>query len=172
MRLSGLTIVFGAYIVVSAAFMLQVNLWLTSKVGNPFLFRSFWVAALIALAAALVHGFRSRPGIKGIFAVLVIFALAYFLGTRQRYFEEKTHILMYGLLGYLAARDLISAGVIARLRGATAAGGFVILVSACDEVFQGILPYRFGEWGDFITNILGGFLGICLYYAVRKKEAI
>lgn len=159
--LSRLTIGLGVYIVVSAAFMLQVNMWLTARVGNPFLFRSFWVASFIVLIVAVVYAFRARLGAPRILAVLSIFALAYLLGTMQHYFEEKTHILMYGLLGFLAMRDLARAGK---------AASFVVLISALDEGFQWILPYRFGEWNDFITNVLGGVLGIGLYGALKKHD--
>ena len=168
MRLSRLTVGFGVYIVVSAAFMLQVNLWLTGMVGNPFLFRSFWAASLIALIAAVMRAFRARLGAPRILAVVLVFALAYLLGTKQAYFEEKTHILMYGLLGFLAARDLIGAGIGAAVKALAAAAAFVILISTLDEGFQLILPYRFGEWNDFITNILGGLLGISLFLALKR----
>ena len=174
MKLSRLTIGLGVYIVVSAAFMLQINVWLTAKVGNPFLFRSFWAVSVIVLALAAAYAFKARLGAPRIFAVFSVFILAYLLGSVQHYFEEKTHILMYGLLGYLAARDLISVGKAlkpsALPKNMAMAAAFVVLISALDEGFQLILPYRFGEWNDFITNILGGILGISLFLVLKKDR--
>lgn len=173
--LSILTIGYGAYIVVSASFMLQVNMWLTSAVGDPFLARAFWVGASVALAFSAVYALTLRAGAVRLVAVLCIFALAYLVGRWQAYFAEKTHILTYGLLGYLAARDLAGAearagaGGIAGAAGALKAVACVALVSACDETFQLLLPYRFGDLKDFATNIASGALGIALLFALRGE---
>lgn len=88
MKLSRLTIGFGAYIVISASFMLQVNLWLAAKVGTPFLHGCFWAASFIILIAAVAYALRAR----------------------------------------------------------------------------------FGKWNDFITNVLGGILGIGLFLALKKRR--
>ena len=167
--LSPVTVGLGVYIVVSASFMLQVNLWLTAKVGNPFLFRSFWVAALIVLTASIAYAFGMRLGALRILAVISVLALAYVLGLWQTYFEEKTHILMYGLLGFLAAMDLAGSAGTNKLKYITMAVSFVALVSAGDEIFQLILPYRFGDFKDFMTNVLGGALGIAMFLALKRR---
>lgn len=150
--------------------MLQVNLWLTEKFGNPLLYRCFWIAAAVALTVSVVYAFAVRPGILKVFLVIVIFALAYLMGSRQEYFEEKTHILMYGILGYLTARDLTGYGRRINIVDIAISVGFVALISACDEIFQLVLPYRFGEIGDFATNLLSGMLGTALYLALNFRR--
>lgn len=164
-----LTIIIGIYIVISAAFMLQVNMWLTARVGDQLLFGLFRTVSVVVLAVSLAHSVFPRPRALRISAVLLIFGLAYMLGLWQSYFEERTHILMYGLLGYLAARDLTGSYKTARPGLLVKAALFVAFISACDETFQLALPYRFGEIKDFVTNLSGGILGIALFIALRKS---
>jgi len=155
--------------VVSASFMLQVNLWLTSKVGDPLLARAFWAAAIAAATISLAYAAIARPFIIRICAVILIFSLAYILGLWQTYFEERTHILMYGLLGFLAMRDLAGSGKALKFKSIALSMAFTAVISALDEAFQLILPYRFGEMKDFYTNVLGAALGVALFLAVRRR---
>ena len=169
LRLSAITIGWGVYLVVSAAFMLQVNLWLAAMVGYPFLKVCFWAVSLLLLITIIIYALRARLGMLRIGAIFAVFALAYLIGMLQYYFEEKTHILMYGLLGYLAAKDLLSRGRAAKPKDLVMALAFVALVSACDETFQWFLPYRVGEIKDFILNMAGGSLGIALFLVLKGK---
>lgn len=88
--------------------------------------------------------------------------------------EEKIHILEYGLLGRLTTRDLMKGNryVGASLAGARkrqlagrifTAGFFCMTVGMLDEIFQGILPYRFFQWSDVILNTLGAVWGVGLF---------
>jgi VanZ family protein len=166
-RLSKITIGWGVYLVVSASFMLQISEWLTAKVGDPFLAACFWTFSVFILLAVILYAVKARLGILRVCAALSVFALSYLLTTRQEYFAEKTHILSYGLLGYLAARDLIGAGIMRNPKNAVLAISFVALISASDEMFQLVLPYRFGEMKDVITNIVSSALGLCLFVALK-----
>lgn len=167
-RLSKITIGWSIYIIVSASFVLQVNRWLTAKAGAPFITGCFWGASIFMSVAAIVYAFKARLGMLKVFAALSVFVLCYLLSTWQMYFAEKTHILSYGLLGYLAARDLIDAESAPRPRSMALAASFVSLISVADELFQWVLPYRFCEMKDIITNILSGALGIGLFIALRR----
>lgn len=109
-----------------------------------------------------------RLSIRGICAIACIFILGYLFSMWQEYFSEKTHVLTYGLLGYLAMRDLSGEGE--ELKRIAAAVIFVSFISAMDETFQRILPYRYGELKDFITNIISGALGITLFKVVKKQR--
>ena len=170
MKLSKITIGWGIYIVISASFILQINLWLIAKVTDQFLAGSFWVFSVLVMLAALAYALRQRLGVLRLLAALGVFALAYLLATRQAYFAEKTHILSYGLLGYLAARDLVGVNGAERLKGIALVAGFVVVVSLADEVFQWAPPYRFCELNDVMTNIIGGVLGMGLFLALRKRQ--
>jgi len=171
-RLSWITVGWGAYIIVSAAFMLQVNVWLTAAVGDPFLAGCFRTTSVLILIAALAYAFKTRLDALRVCAVLLIFALCYFLGTWQEYFAEKTHILSYGLLGYLVSNDLIAAGKKPAFKNIAMAISFIALVSALDETFQKILPYRVGDIKDFMTNVISGALGMCLFIALKVGKKL
>jgi len=171
-RLSKATIGFGAYIVISAAFMLQVRNWLFGVFGAFLVvncFRSFFI--LVAVSTTL-SAYRRRLGLFKVCAAFSIFVLAYLFAMWQPYFTEKTHVLTYGLLGYLAAGDLVSARRKRQLKNIILAAAFVSLTSALDEIFQRILPYRVGEVRDFITNIISGSFGIglLLIFKTEKKK--
>jgi VanZ family protein len=149
--------------------MLQVNLWLTAKVGDPFLYRCFWAASSAIAAGVVIYAVLRRLGLFKLLGVLAVFLGCYILGESQQYFVERTHILSYGLLGLLAARDMAdSAGALGPSGGALAAG-FVALVSAADEGFQSIIPNRYCQMGDFVTNVTSGALGMALYMAIRAR---
>ena len=75
--------------------------------------------------------------------------------------EEKIHILEYGMLGWLAGRDLIKRG--GKLRGIISACLFTFFIGYLDELFQKVLPYRVFDVRDIVFNGLGGLWGVCLY---------
>ena len=159
-----------AYIVVSASFILQVNLWLSAKLGSQFLAGVFWVFSLLVTLAAVAFAVMFRLGIVRVSAVIGVFALAYLLTTVQAHFAEKTHVISYGLLGLLAARDLTGASGAARLKGAAPVMAFVVFVSLADEIFQWALPYRYFEINDIMTNVVSGALGMGLFLALGKRR--
>jgi len=155
-RLSKITIGLGAYIVVSAAFMLQVRNWLFKVFGDFVVVTSFRLCFILIFLLILKHAFRIRLGLFKILTIASIFVLGYLFSMWQQFFSEKTHILTYGLLGYLATNDLIDTRNNRQFKYIAETVIFVSLVSALDEIFQGILPYRFAELKDFITNIISG----------------
>lgn len=167
-RLSKITIGLAAYIVISAAFMLQVRNWLFKVFGDLVVVTSFRFCFILIFLFTLIYAFRIRISLFKICATASIFILGYFFAMWQPFFSEKTHVLTYGLLGYLATNDLTDARSKPRFKYMAQALIFVSLVSALDEIFQGILPYRYAELKDFITNIMSGVLGIALLFILRK----
>jgi len=75
--------------------------------------------------------------------------------------EEKIHLLEFAVLGWLASRDLIKPG--RKVKGIVFALAFTFTVGILDEVFQGILPYRYFQWCDISFNCAGGLWGVILY---------
>ena len=74
---------------------------------------------------------------------------------------ERIHILEYGLLGWLAGRDLIKTNK--KTKGSILACLMIGMVGILDEVFQAVLPYRYFDMRDIMFNSLGGSWGIVLY---------
>ncbi len=168
-RLSRLTVGLGIYIVISAAFMQQVrdlldNIFGKSNVLN-FVRLSFAVIALLAIWQA----FKIRLSRLRICAISCLSVLAYLFSMWQPYLSERVHVLTYGLLGFLAMKDLIPAKGKLWVKNLILALSFVALISAADEIFQAILPYRVGEIRDFITNIISGVLGMALLLTLKTE---
>ena len=169
-RFSWVTIGYGVYIVVSASFMLQVDEWLEAKVGLFFLSHAFWTAAIFVLVVSIAYALISKPRLRRVSAVILVFALGYLVGMLQKSCAEKVHVLVYGLLGYIASRDILNVKIAVKVKDIAIALGFVALISACDEGFQLILPYRFGDFNDFATNVLSGAVGVGLFLALKKRR--
>jgi VanZ family protein len=169
-RLSKITIGLGAYIVISAAFMLQVRDWLFKVFGDLVIVTSFRLCFILIFLLMLIYAFRIRLGLFKICAIASIFVLGYLFSMWQQFFSEKTHVLTYGLLGYLASKDLVDTRSNSQLKNITLVAIYVSFISALDEIFQGILPYRFAEFKDFITNIISGVMGIALLFTLQNKR--
>lgn len=163
-RLSKITVGWGAYIVVSAAFMLQVRSWLFRVLGDFVVINCFRLCFVLIFIFTVIYAFRMRLSLFRVWAILFIFILGYLLVLWQPYFSEKAHVLTYGLLGYLTSKDLLDTKRKLQFKNIALALCFVSLVSALDEIFQGILPYRVGEIRDFTTNIMSSTLGIGLWF--------
>jgi len=169
-KLSKITIGLGAYIVISAAFMLQVRNWLFKVFGDFVVVTSFRLGFISIFILTLIYAFRIRINLFKICAIVSIFVLGYLFSMWQQYFSEKTHVLTYGLLGYLATNDLVDTKSRLRFKYIALSIIFVSFISAADEIFQAFLPYRFCELKDFITNIISGALGTALFFALKIKS--
>ncbi|MBN1912833.1 MAG: VanZ family protein [Candidatus Omnitrophica bacterium] len=167
--LSALTVGLGLYIIISAAFMLAVRNWLFKVFGDFWVNFSFKASFVFLTSGVMTYAFRIRLGIFRGCLALCIFVLAFLFSMWQPYFSEKTHVLNYGLLGYLSAKDLVTRKTNPALKSVSLSLLFISLISASDEIFQGFLPYRVAELRDFITNIISGFFGASLLFAMNKK---
>ncbi len=104
---------------------------------------------------------RNKPNlIKTSILVLVLLAGPAF-SWRLKLPQERMHILEYGLLGWLAGRDIIKKDK--KIKGTILACLFSISVGLLDEGFQRILPYRVFEMRDMGINVLSGIWGVVLY---------
>ena len=163
------TVGLGIYIVISAAFMLQVRDRLFSLFGGPAVMAVFKTLFVLVAFYALIYAFRKNPGVSRFVIAAAVLIAAYIFSARQPYFSEKSHVLTYGILGYLAARDMAPAKNKIRLKNIAIAAGFICAISALDEGFQGILPYRFAETRDFVTNIISGSMGMAFFSCLPRE---
>lgn len=158
-KFSKLTAGCGAAIVLSAIFMLQVRTGLSRLLGDTVLFRVFQLSFLALVAFTLYYAYQKSLTHSHVLGVVLIFFAAWALAMNLPFFTEQTHVFTYGFLGYLAVRDLARSKV-PLARRAWGSVCLVALVSSADELLQGLLPYRFGDMRDFLTNILSGALGV------------
>lgn len=160
--LSPLTLGLAIFIIISAAFMQQVWQYLGRLLGQGTL-RFFCL--LLYLSTAIFMIFRAvKSGLKPsrIIASVGITVAGFVFAWRQPFFVEKMHVLEYGVLGWLATRDLCSGSCIKKIKPIILSLLFIALIGSLDEGFQKFLPYRVGEIRDVITNVISGGIGITL----------
>lgn len=161
MGLSKFTLFFSAYIIISSVFMQQV--WSTWRAifGKRLLTLSFILLCLLAISAILYKNIESQGRPKRIILIFTICILGFIFAWRQPYLPEKSHVLEFALLGWLAMRDLAKQGgysFINTLRAFI----FIIIIGFLEEGFQKFLPWRVFEIRDIITDVLSGTLGMVL----------
>jgi VanZ family protein len=79
--------------------------------------------------------------------------------------EERVHIIKYGLLGFLTAKDFYSS----RYNSLRYPIIFCLAVGITDELFQSLLPYRVGDVRDVFFDSLSATLGALFYGSVNKS---
>ncbi|MCB2192468.1 MAG: VanZ family protein [Deltaproteobacteria bacterium] len=138
--------------------------------------RGTWAMLLLALAGvgfAAWVGWRirslapaQRAG-RGLGAVLCLIGLG-LLAWWQPLLIERTHLLLYGVLGILAWR---AAG---HWKGGAArliwAGACCALVGLADEVAQYFHPQRVFDLRDVLTNALSAWLAIAALSLLSPRE--
>lgn len=159
-NISRSTLAIGIFIILSASFMRQLLDLVQRFAGNNFnLFRD-GIIFLIGLVF-LFFVIRKAPTRIRLFLLLAMFGAAIILLARMKLAIERIHIIEYGLLGYLAARDLLKAK--RTLSGVIIACLFACSIGIIDELFQAILPYRYYDTRDIMFNSLGGLWGVGLF---------
>ncbi len=127
-----------------------------------------FIVSLLAGIGVLfvIRVLRKKTSFIRKFLIFTIIA-AGFLGMMQLELAvEKIHILEYAFLGWLALGDTT--------RKYPKTKGFLIAVIFCavtgyiDELFQGVLPYRFYDNRDIVLNVLGALEGIALYFFYKR----
>lgn len=104
---------------------------------------------------------------RGIGALLCLAGLG-LLAWWQPLLIERSHLLLYGVLGVLAWRAV--GGQKGGARRFIAAAAFCVLVGLADEVAQHFHPQRMFDPRDVITNGASAVLAMSAVSLLRKKE--
>lgn len=160
-KFSKITIFFALFIIISVTFMNQVFDFLEAKFGRKPV-ANFFSAMIVAvgLIFLIILIKKSSNFIKTIFSILLLI-IGLVFAWHIKIPAEKIHILEYGILGWLAAKDLIVTN--RKFRMVIMASIFTLAVGLCDEFIQKILPYRVFDLRDIVYNGLGGIWGVGLY---------
>ena len=97
MKLSKVTLGLGAYILISASFMLQVRNLLFATLGDFAVITSFRLFFISIFIFTVLFAFKIRLNLFKVGAIFCLFVLGYLLSMWQPYFSEKTHVFTYGL---------------------------------------------------------------------------
>lgn len=160
---SPVTIGFGIYIIISASFIQQVWQFLSKVLGEANLQLIFISLCLLLGMHILLYLIKFYLRSFRIVGGILILASVFLFAWRQPYFVEKLHVLEYGVLGWLAVRDLRRIPSLEITKIILFAIAFILITGTIDEIFQKFLPYRVGEIRDIITNLISGSFGIILF---------
>jgi len=119
------------------------------------------IIGIIFLLSFLILVVKNSSSIVRISIFTIVLIAGLWLAWQLKIPEEKIHILEFAVLGWFASRDLIITNK--KAKGIVLALLFTITIGVLDEIFQGILPYRYFQWCDIAFNSTGGLWGVVLY---------
>jgi len=138
----------------------------------------FLVAGLVVLRPAIRLSKRRLVGIVFVVLAGVLYALTF-----DR-FEERTHLIKYGILGWMLSADFYRSSKIGSQRylielpqrlsalpfaATTSALLCVLFVSIVDESVQHFTPGRVGDVRDVLFDMVGGLWGALGYLVAVPK---
>ena len=159
-----LTWLLAIFIVVSASFMRQLLNVTIIFVPKSLITIGIWSLLLIIPIVFLFLLCKKSKNSRGILIPTVCALSAVSLAMTMNLPEERVHIIKFGLLGFLSAKDFKNANHFVLKHSAI----FCFLVGAVDELFQSILPYRVGDIRDVLFDTVSGILGAIFYISSRK----
>lgn len=166
--LSKETYFYGCLLVISSSFTFQIYKFFEIILGENVIKSIIHTTFILVAILLIIYEIKIEPHIIQIFYLALAFLLSFILITILPFLAEKTHILSYGLLGYLSTNDLFKKRH-STLKSILLALIFGLIINVLDEIFQGILPYRTGELRDIMTNIVCTIIGILIFLGFNKK---
>ena len=91
---------------------------------------------------------------------------------------EMTHFPEYGVLGILVMRALWpnkyrysgKQKKVSIIQNSYFYGGLITgLIGTAEEIYQHFLPNRFFNWYDIVLNVVGGILGLLIFWAMKDR---
>ncbi len=161
------TILFGSSLIISASFTRQLMNFTKALVGlNAF---RFMLGVTLFFSAALFIAFLHKHKVKATRIALISILLLMGLGAGFTLGipEERTHLVLYAMLGISAAADFKQKGA---GRAFIMAAIFTAIIGVAEELFQKLLPYRVCELRDMALNIVFGIWGAGLYRLSGKQD--
>ena len=143
--------------------------WSRSIVSNFVLVVEIVIALLIlALAISqLIH--KRKKSALFLISVGCIFLLSFIIYQFLPNPYEFTHLPEYAILSILIIRALDKEKRIRFLKNSYLISGFITcVIGTGDEVYQHFLPRRHFTWYDILLNMLGGILGLLIYWRIRN----
>jgi glycopeptide antibiotics resistance protein len=161
MRLSRLTIFFGLFIVISASFMRQALEQLYFHIGKHLTTTIFGIFCILAFLMIMLRLAKSPINIPRKILFFLILLAGFYFSWQLKILAERIHILEYGLLGYLATRDLFKKTI--NFKSIILVIITIAIFAFLDEGFQYLLPYRYWDLRDVAFNLIGGLWGGTLF---------
>jgi hypothetical protein len=138
--------------------------------------------ALLILVFAVGFLTNRRKQFALFFVSLVgIFLLSFFIYQLIPNPYEFTHLPEYAILGMLIVRGLDkekyknTASEKKNIKSAITKNSYFLsamltgIIGTVDEIYQYVLPNRFFTLYDILLNILGGILGLLIFWGIKKS---
>lgn len=162
-----IALLYAAILILSSVFMRDVFNFLVLAIGRTSLTSLVWcgflVGSLVVLAA-----FR-RLSSRQVGYLLVLLMLGCLYAYSFEIFEERIHLLKYGLLSWLIASAISKQRTAASILSYSVIGA--ALTGCCDEVVQSFSPGRVGDPRDVIFDTIGGVWGGLVFLAARDTDS-
>jgi glycopeptide antibiotics resistance protein len=84
----------------------------------------------------------------------------------MRVTEERYHLIVFGLLGFLTSRDNDKNSNFKLMAITTL---YTLTIATLDEIFQHYLPDRVGDVRDVLFGVIGGLWGTLIYLSIHYK---
>jgi len=137
-------------------------LFVRSFTGS-FFFETLVTISLIAISSAFIlFIIKTSTNRKRLLFIIVAVVMGFTALSFINIPEEKIHLIEFSILGWFAMKDFSKRYKFIQK--------FILSIIICslfgifDEIFQGILPYRYFDIRDIIFNITGGIWGIIIYF--------
>jgi ABC-type uncharacterized transport system involved in gliding motility auxiliary subunit len=166
-KISSATLIWAAFIIISASFMRSVLNFLVKNMAMTGVSVLLWVVFAIGLAVIVFYLSKQKIKVWDQVLFSVIFVIGLIYASQMPIVEERWHIIQFGLLGWLIARD--SEGITNGLGRLVFSALFGLLVASLDETFQFYLPNRTADVRDIISGTVGSIWGAMLYLSCRKN---
>jgi len=167
-NISKITIYYALILVLSSVFMRDVFNYFVSMIGRNYLAAVVWVIFVVS-TAALFLAFRTLDR-QRIWWFLALMCMGLLYAASFQIFEERVHLLKYGLLAWLVCKDLSRAILRPTLLvpiGVVAA----VITAMADELLQSITPGRVGDPRDVLFDAIGGLWGSLLFLLLKGIPA-
>ncbi len=136
--------------------------------GRELIVGAIW-GVLLVLGALTIRRIILENRTSQLFLAMIPVCLALGLAYSMDITEERVHVIKFGILGFLFARDFSNIHPTNRFLLATLAGFFVGVI---DETFQWILPYRVGDVRDVVFDTGSTALGALVFLTSKKPSKL
>lgn len=162
LNVSGLTLIYTVLLLGISIFAREIFNHAVSLAGRAFIVNVIWI---IFVGFAFVVARRAWALSAGrIWYTLCVIGLGVIYAATFEIFEERIHLVKYGLLALFLCRDLEDSKPLLTIPVALM---MVLLVACADETVQYFTPGRVGDVRDVLFDVIGGIWGVTLSRGLR-----
>ena len=163
-KLSPLTKFWIVFILTSSLYMRQLMEFGFSQIGREGVFLLTWL--LFVLLGWLLLRVTKGVSRKSLTWLVLLFLLGVLFAASLEIKQERVHLFLYGILGWLFSHDFKKN---TKRRPFLAAVIACLLTSMLSEFIQLLLPFRVGDLRDIAFDTSAGLWGALLFLIQERK---